>query len=144
MTKKEWDTSTDFMSMLYHLFHARQGYRTLPRGPHTHRKFRLLLTALCTASIIYAAVQGGAMSKVLTIAPLLWIGRISYGIYLLHWPVFLWLSPARVGWSPWPLFALRMAVTIGAEKSTSGFSSSRKFMMRFAYTCTMRSISSCV
>lgn len=75
----------------------------------------LLLTALCTASIIYAAVQGGLLSKALTVAPLLWIGRISYGIYLLHWPVFLWLTPARVGWSIWPLFALRMAVTIAAS-----------------------------
>ncbi|CAN5707589.1 acyltransferase family protein [soil metagenome] len=74
----------------------------------------LLLTAVCTATIIYSAVQGGLLAKALTVAPLLWIGRISYGIYLLHWPVFLWLSPARVGWSIWPLFALRMAVTIAA------------------------------
>jgi peptidoglycan/LPS O-acetylase OafA/YrhL len=72
----------------------------------------LLLTALCTATIIYAAVQGGWLAKALSVPPLQWIGRISYGVYLLHWPVFLWLTPARVGWAPWPLFALRMAVTV--------------------------------
>ncbi len=71
----------------------------------------LLLSALCTAAIVFAAIQGGGLGKVLTLAPMLWLGRISYGVYLLHWPVFLWLTPARVGWSEWPLFGLRMVVT---------------------------------
>jgi peptidoglycan/LPS O-acetylase OafA/YrhL len=71
----------------------------------------LLLSALCTAALIFAAIQGGGLGKVLSLPPLLWLGKISYGVYLLHWPVFLWLTPARVGWSPWPLFGLRMLVT---------------------------------
>jgi peptidoglycan/LPS O-acetylase OafA/YrhL len=71
----------------------------------------LLLSAGCTAAIVFAAIQGGGLGRVLSLPPLLWLGRISYGVYLLHWPVFLWLTPARVGWSDWPLFALRMAVT---------------------------------
>ena len=42
------------------------------------------------------------------------LGRISYGVYLLHWPIFLWLNPARVGWDGVSLFALRVAVTLVA------------------------------
>ncbi|MDQ2678584.1 MAG: acyltransferase family protein [Actinomycetota bacterium] len=75
----------------------------------------LLVTALCTAAIIHAALQGGVVASVLSVAPLLWLGRISYGVYLLHWPIFLWLSPARTGWSQWPLFGLRVAVTLAAS-----------------------------
>ena len=75
----------------------------------------LLVTALCTAAIIHAALQGGVVASALSVAPLLWLGRISYGVYLLHWPIFLWLSPARTGWSQWPLFGLRVAVTLVAS-----------------------------
>jgi peptidoglycan/LPS O-acetylase OafA/YrhL/lysophospholipase L1-like esterase len=74
----------------------------------------LLLTAALTSLIVLGALQGGVFAKVLSSAPLRSIGRVSYGVYLLHWPVFLWLTPARVGWSQWPLFALRMSVTFVA------------------------------
>ena len=36
----------------------------------------------------------------------------SYGIYLYHWPIFLWLTRERTGLDPWPLFGLRLAVTL--------------------------------
>lgn len=71
-----------------------------------------LLTAICTATIIFAGLQRSVLSRALSIAPLLWLGRISYGVYLLHWPVFCWLTPARTGLAQWPLFGLRLAVTL--------------------------------
>ena len=71
-----------------------------------------LATAGCSVAVIAAAVRVGVLRTVLSWSPLVALGRISYGVYLLHWPVFLWLTPARTGWAPWPLFGLRMAVTI--------------------------------
>ena len=72
----------------------------------------LLLTAAASTALIVGALQGGVLTAVLAWRPFVALGRISYGVYLLHWPVFLWLNPSRVRWSQWPLFGLRMAVTL--------------------------------
>ncbi len=68
--------------------------------------------ALCTAAIIAAGTRRGLVTRILSFSALRSAGLISYGLYLYHWPVFLVLSESRIGWSPWPLFALRMCVTI--------------------------------
>jgi peptidoglycan/LPS O-acetylase OafA/YrhL len=70
------------------------------------------LYALGSAAIIAAAVQPGPVRALLSPAPLRFLGRISYGVYLFHWPVFLWVDGERTGLSPWPLFGLRVAVTL--------------------------------
>ena len=72
----------------------------------------LLVAASCTACVIFAALQPGALGRVLSLSPLVWVGKVSYGLYLYHWPVFLWLTPRRTGLAQWPLFGVRMAVTI--------------------------------
>jgi len=74
--------------------------------------FGFLVVAAASCGLIIGVMQGGVLSSVLSWAPILWLGKISYGVYLVHWPIFLWLTPERVGWAPWPLFGLRMAVTL--------------------------------
>jgi hypothetical protein len=67
--------------------------------------------ALATTAIIYAATRPGLVTRLLSTPVLRWAGLVSYGLYLYHWPIFLWLDEERTGLSTVPLFAVRMAVT---------------------------------
>ena len=80
----------------------------------------LLAHALAVAVVIVAAHAPASMTaRILAVPPLRWLGRISYAAYLYHWPVFLWLTPARVGVDGWRVHALRLTVTLLlAEAST--------------------------
>jgi peptidoglycan/LPS O-acetylase OafA/YrhL len=70
--------------------------------------------ALTTAVLLAVLLVPGPVQRALATDPLRQLGRISYGVYLLHWPIFLWLTPERTGLSIVPLFVLRLAVTIPA------------------------------
>lgn len=72
------------------------------------------LNAALSAVVMIAAMQRtGPMRALLAWRALRWIGRVSYGGYLYHWPVYLWLSPERTNLGDGPLFALRLAFTLG-------------------------------
>jgi peptidoglycan/LPS O-acetylase OafA/YrhL len=74
-----------------------------------------LLTASLSALVIAAATQpGGLVSGALAFEPLAALGRISYGAYLFHWPIFLWLTPGRTGLDAPQLLYVRVAATITA------------------------------
>jgi hypothetical protein len=81
------------------------------------REFRggLLIAVAVAAVLVIAPValdQRGTVAKALAWGPLAWLGGISYGIYLWHWPIFLVLNGQRTGWHGLSLFALRCAVTL--------------------------------
>jgi peptidoglycan/LPS O-acetylase OafA/YrhL len=74
----------------------------------------LIAYACLSAAVILAAITPhGPLRIVLGVRPLRWVGRISYGVYLYHWPVFLWISEERTGWTPLELLAPRLLVTFG-------------------------------
>ena len=54
------------------------------------------LFAVGVAVVISAAMVGGPVRSLLAFGPLPWIGRLSYGLYLWHWPIIVWLVPTRV------------------------------------------------
>jgi peptidoglycan/LPS O-acetylase OafA/YrhL len=84
-------------------------------GPFLYQGGFLLVT-LSTAAVVAVAVARpqDLLSRALSWRPLRYTGRISYGLYLYHWPIFLVLTTPRTGLSNLSLLLLRFAVTFAA------------------------------
>ncbi len=72
------------------------------------------LVALATAGIIasVALVPDSPWSRLLSLRPVRYVGAISYGLYLFHWPIFVLVDHARTGLVGWPLFLVRVGLSV--------------------------------
>ncbi len=74
------------------------------------------LPALSAAGAVVVAATalggGGPLRAVFELAPLQVLGRISYGVYLWHWPVYVALDEDDLDVGRWGLTAVRVAVTL--------------------------------
>ena len=93
-----------------------------PGGLPTDFMFKggFLLCAALAALVVADArlVESGWFAVGLAWRPLHFIGTISYGIYLWHWPVIVYLNGTRTGLSTWPLDLLRVAVTLAVSTAS--------------------------
>lgn len=72
-------------------------------------------TELAVLVLIVCATRGpqSLVGRMLAFRPLTWVGLVSYGVYLWHWPLYVVLSPERLHFSGLPLTALRLSITFG-------------------------------
>lgn len=72
------------------------------------------LTEAGVLVLIACAVQDrrSLVARAFSIAPLRWMGLVSYGVYLWHWPLYVVLTRQRTGVDGWALTALRLAATL--------------------------------
>jgi peptidoglycan/LPS O-acetylase OafA/YrhL len=73
-----------------------------------------LLCAVLAAIVVADArlLAPGPLGRLFALPPLHFLGTISYGIYLWHWPIFVYLTAARTGLSTAPLDIVRIALTL--------------------------------
>jgi peptidoglycan/LPS O-acetylase OafA/YrhL len=74
--------------------------------------------ALGAAVAALATTGSGPVAGLLDRKPLRAIGRVSYGVYLWHWPVVVFLTPARLGFGGLALMIIRLGVTAAATAAS--------------------------
>lgn len=78
-----------------------------------------ILVALATATFIAVSIlPGSRVGRAISIAPLRYLGRISYGVYLWHWPIFAVVTERRTGWSWGVTTTVRLALTLAISAVT--------------------------
>jgi peptidoglycan/LPS O-acetylase OafA/YrhL len=69
------------------------------------------LVALLAATVLGAATSTGSLAHALGSRPLVWLGEISYSIYMVHFPVLIVIRRLweRLGFTDWPVAGKMLA-----------------------------------
>jgi peptidoglycan/LPS O-acetylase OafA/YrhL len=75
-----------------------------------------VLVAVVIASVMSS--ETSALGRALALPPVRWVGEISYGLYLWHWPVIVWFTSRRTHLDGIRLTVLRVALTFAAATAS--------------------------
>jgi len=78
----------------------------------------LPLVAVGSAALLLGLQVEGPVRAALSISPLVWLGKISYGVYLYHWPVYVIVDERRTDLDGAPLVILRLAITLAIAQAS--------------------------
>ena len=67
--------------------------------------------ALLSVVLVVGSIAAGPLRTALSWGPLRAIGRVSYGVYLYHWPILVFLTPERLGVGGWWRIAICLLLT---------------------------------
>ena len=76
-----------------------------------HGGFFLVSVATGGVIVTCVSVPASSLTRLCSLRGLVFIGRISYGLYVYHWPLFLVIDHAHTGLLGFGLLATRLAVT---------------------------------
>jgi peptidoglycan/LPS O-acetylase OafA/YrhL len=81
----------------------------------------LFVVAAVSCVLVGGILLDGPAARILSSRPLVWLGLISYGIYVYHWPLFQWLDADYTGLDGPALVVLRLAATLAASVASYQF-----------------------
>jgi peptidoglycan/LPS O-acetylase OafA/YrhL/lysophospholipase L1-like esterase len=76
--------------------------------------------ALVSAALIVGLQVPGTLRRALSVRPVVWVGSISYGVYLFHWPIFVVLRER--GWDLATPLGLGLALGLTFAAAVASFS----------------------
>jgi peptidoglycan/LPS O-acetylase OafA/YrhL len=86
-------------------------WATVPETAGWLTKGGLWAVSALSCALLVGGLAGGRLGRILSTRPLVALGRRSYGVYVYHWPLFLLISSATIGWHGVPLMAARVGAT---------------------------------